>query len=116
MCELCICNIDPSCCTDEWTELCGVKAGQFCAVECSCIPLLGGDCCQDGFGNPGCGDIGCQDCVCEQDDFCCSVAWDLGCIGVAGTLCLDECNCEGTSSDRLLHRNPWVSRLWRPGV
>ena len=88
-CELCICNIDPSCCTDEWTELWGqgrsVLRGMFMH------PLLGGDW-PGWLRNPGCGDIGCQDCVCEQDD-CCSVARDLGCTGLQDP-CLDECNCE----------------------
>ena len=42
-------------------------------------------------GGIGCDDAACQDLVCAQDSFCCSVAWDGICAGEAATLCPALC-------------------------
>ncbi|GMV38815.1 MAG: hypothetical protein AMXMBFR64_05310 [Myxococcales bacterium] len=118
-----------SCCGDGQ---CNKAAGESC-VNC------GQDCgpCQCTLGCdettlPGCGTAYCEDCVCAQSPYCCTVAWDLacgelcgqcgmGCGGQSGGLgCLEnlkgagcaDCSCEDCvcAHDPYCCNNEWDSQ------
>lgn len=100
--EFCIeefqtCFLDSFPCGDG---VCGdSESCSTCPLDCGfCV----GDCCLPG-PTPGCNDATCTDCVCANDSFCCSTAWDLECAGSAVTICGAACaECaapEGTCID-----------------
>ena len=53
---------------ESCTQDCGT-----CAPECT--PKSSGT-----PGAPGCGGCGCEKCVCDDDPYCCSTAWDSSCV------------------------------------
>ena len=98
----CVCAQDDYCCTTEWDEVCvGLVEEAGCGqcggpVQCgngscddgehcaNCAEDCGwceGDCCEPN-GTPGCGDAGITACVCAQDDYCCTNAWDEVCVAL----------------------------------
>jgi hypothetical protein len=86
-CETCVCGEKPTCCTEEWTEvcsfLCDVSCGG-CGVSDECSPAL----------IPGIPETGaCADCVCQEDSLCCSVAWDGLCVTLGQGECGESCGC-----------------------
>lgn len=98
--EMCVCQIDDFCCTQQWDETCVSIVGE-CAEPCPGAEpppddggtggtdggAMGGDCCAP-TGAPGCADPQIADCVCQIDDYCCTVEWDDVCAGIA-----TECGC-----------------------
>lgn len=50
----------------------------------------GGACCSTS-ASPGCGDAAVQACVCAQDSYCCSSAWDSACVGEVTSLGCGVC-------------------------
>lgn len=88
-----VCIIDPFCCTNNWDTNCALMASFSCED-----PGGGGTCgdvsageCNDPNGIPACSDAVCCERVCEVDPGCCNSAWDLICVGIAGTLCAETC-------------------------
>ncbi|MEZ4265452.1 MAG: lamin tail domain-containing protein, partial [Myxococcota bacterium] len=67
------------------TETCGL-AGTCEIVEC----CKDNNCCTE-IGTPGCTDAGLEACVCDLDDFCCSVNWDDLCAASAVEDCSNAC-------------------------
>ena len=58
-CENCVCEVIPSCCTDEWDDLCEMVANNECAPQCGCgeptpevTPTPSPDTDQDGYPDP----------------------------------------------------------------
>jgi hypothetical protein len=82
-CEQNVCNVDPTCCTDTYTQACADIAASVCF---ECQPNTG-DCCVQ-HGTPGCEDIACEIEVCQLDPFCCDVAWEAFCADLAVENCL----------------------------
>jgi hypothetical protein len=74
---------------------CNVVCGptQTCSLG-DCVDLGGGGgggaCCV-ASGSPGCGDAAVQACVCAQDSYCCSTAWDTACVGEVTSLGCGVC-------------------------
>ncbi len=70
----------------------------------SCGNPFAGDCFVAN-GTPGCNDASCCNEVCAADPFCCQVAWDEACAGLAALQCGDPCggplaeNCFQPNSD-----------------
>lgn len=58
----------------------------------------GGDCCEAQQG-PGCGGGDVEDCVCMEDDFCCSTVWDAVCSVQVVTLGCAACEGIGGGGD-----------------
>lgn len=91
VCEPCVCNLDPFCCTTAWTQDCVQLANETCNLACSCDvgPV---DCCIGG-STPGCNNPTCESCVCDLDPFCCSAGWDEVCVEEATLDCPAACGC-----------------------
>ena len=100
---ICVCEQDAYCCTDEWDDACVAEVDEFGCGQCAPEPYCGdgtcsagetcstcpddcgqcqgtGDCCADN-GTPGCDNPAIQNCVCQQDSFCCEDEWDDVCVG-----------------------------------
>jgi hypothetical protein len=106
-CQACVCSRDDFCCSNTWDSLCA--SHPECQEVCECAggtptptappesptptATPGGPCC-DTHGGPGCDLSGCEACVCGYNSFCCTVAWDVGCVGTA-VRCAGSCGCEG---------------------
>ncbi len=84
--ESCVCDFDSWCCTDEWDSQCVGEVEEFGCGSCS----FTGDCCQAN-GTPGCDNAAITACVCGQDSFCCSAAWDAQCVGEVSTYGCGNC-------------------------
>ena len=84
-CEECVCELDASCCAEEWTEDCAA----LCTLEC------GGEQCPQA----GCGVLSgtngeaapCAPCVCALQPECCTVAWDASCADLCQGDCGQDC-------------------------
>src|SRR5262249_11612350 len=64
-------------------------ASSFAGVSSCCVPNAG----------VGCDDPACQAAVCNQDQFCCDVAWDFSCADEALSLCVDLCDAPAPPND-----------------
>jgi hypothetical protein len=91
MCISDVCNVDPSCCGNNWTQACAdmcIASNAGCGVArppgfqgCQVLPGLS--------GCPGCD---CELAVCEIEPSCCSSAWDESCVELCrehGNVCLE---------------------------
>ena len=108
-CEALVCTASGFCCVDAWDGLCVDIALQVCDVCGGAPPVCGdgacglaedcesceadcgacpppGDCCEGHVGK-GCADAACEAAVCAEDDFCCTVLWDVLCAESAADLC-----------------------------
>jgi hypothetical protein len=94
-CEQCVCELDATCCTDQWTSECAALCGLFCEGGCA---ENEGDCCVQNDG-PSCADPACANCVCVADSFCCEVLWDPSCAEAAFDACDGFCGCEAGLGD-----------------
>jgi hypothetical protein len=112
-CESCVCDLDDYCCLASWDEWCAYTAEVSCAEECACAPTCGdGSCdlpetcgtCPEDCGactedccsvreDPGCDQISCESCVCEEDAYCCELGWDAACLEIVldTELCASDC-------------------------
>lgn len=97
--ESCVCMQDDYCCNTEWDALCVTQVDSFGCGTCG-GGGGGGDggggggvsaCCEQQPG-AGCPDAAVQDCVCAVDDYCCSVFWDLTCVGEVESLSCGSCS------------------------
>jgi hypothetical protein len=82
--ECSVCG-DGVCATDEDCYLCS----EDCEYPAACPE-------NDGcsiWGNPGCAECECQECVCDQDSTCCDVAWDNDCVELCSD-CMPSSDCE----------------------
>lgn len=118
----CVCANDSFCCTGAWDDTCvreveefgcaicplgtggsstGGSGGQSTGGQGAGGQGMGGtggvppaeDCCLT-HSNPGCFDQGIQECVCEEDVFCCEAGWDFSCVDRA-TACGAGCGSTG---------------------
>lgn len=93
-CCAAVCAQDPSCCEEEWDDLCVTLAKQVAACTAVCNPPCGADCagsCCEVHGNPRCSNLICCEAVCfgwtdergvvyGGDSFCCNIEWDANCV------------------------------------
>jgi hypothetical protein len=98
--QACVCAADSWCCTDAWDQQCVDEVEDLGCGTCSAGPVCGdgncdaseqcancakdcgkcqGLCCQPN-GSPGCDDSLIANCVCNQDAWCCTNAWDEQCV------------------------------------
>ena len=81
------CPIDCGPCLDCGDGVCALAEGCLsCPADCG---ACAGDCCSP--GDPGCDDPTIAECVCEDDPFCCAIAWDGACVEAASWLCAAPC-------------------------
>ncbi len=97
--EMCVCNADPFCCSNQWDGICAGISTSVCMEDCGGVNLPPpqppgmGDCCMAN-GTPGCDDGDVQNCVCAADAFCCDTDWDQICADQA----INDCGgCMGGS-------------------
>jgi hypothetical protein len=84
--EACVCAEDPYCCDTRWDALC---AQHVVTLECgTCAETT--SCCA-GHGAAGCDDGSVEACVCAEDPYCCTTAWDHLCVGQVETLECGTC-------------------------
>jgi hypothetical protein len=126
----CVCAEDAWCCDVEWDVTCVLEVVSFQCGTCEggTVPVCGDGMCKAGetcetcpadcgpCGSTGaCCEVhestGCdkpmvQGCVCQQDAYCCQVAWDETCVaevvdlgcGTCGT-CVPDCNGKDCGGD-----------------
>ena len=100
----CVCAKDSFCCSNSWDNVCVSNVNAFNCGKCAAVDGGGTDggspdggsdggsdidfsevsstqdCCVAGKA-PGCVKKDVQKCVCAQDDYCCTTAWDNICVG-----------------------------------
>ncbi len=110
-CCTAVCLIDPDCCDIAWDEDCVVLATENCT---QCGDTLAGSCFNPN-PSPACDDEDCCVAVCDVDGFCCSVAWDGACVGIASSLteCKPLSGC-GVTEEGTPGRSCYVANL-EPG-
>jgi hypothetical protein len=107
--SVCVCAIDPSCCTNRWTATCAFLADALGCTDCpsssdcnsdgvpdECNVAAEHDCCDYPHGE-GCSDTDIAACVCAHDAYCCTEEWDRACAQLVLSL---ECGvCPSTDCD-----------------
>ena len=76
---LCVCQLDPVCCTGSYDALCITEAVGVCGLAC------GVSGCDDPAS--GCDDDAVERCVCDIDPYCCGVCFDDNCARLARHPC-----------------------------
>ncbi|KAL7557679.1 hypothetical protein ACA910_012356 [Epithemia clementina (nom. ined.)] len=86
-CEMRVCAWDWWCCSAAWDNTCAHHAQQFCTCQgdsncasASCTSRA------SWAGCPSCPT--CQQAVCGEDPYCCTVQWDDVCANAASDMCL----------------------------
>ena len=105
-----VCTVDATCCQTSWDDLCVQWAAFFCP---GCGDPAAGNCCV-AHTTPFCDDVDCCEAVCEIDDFCCTVRWDVNCVELASTVCsLPNCLCgdPNAGSCKSVHPTPGCNDL-----
>lgn len=80
-----VCAIRPECCLESYSKECSDIALKACT-----LPVPENHCFQSSTV-PGCDDEKCLEKVCEEDDKCCTVAYNGNCVGIArqnGLVCI----------------------------
>ena len=84
--EACVCALDAYCCEERWDELCASEVDDFNCGACSDSV----SCCTADDG-PGCSVGRIEQCVCDDDPYCCNTAWDATCVGKITSLGCGTC-------------------------
>jgi hypothetical protein len=87
--EQCVCDADPYCCGTAWDSLCVAEIETLGCGSCEDV----GSCCET-HATSGCEDAEAEACVCDEDPYCCSTAWDSLCVAEVESLGCGQC---GTS-------------------
>jgi hypothetical protein len=93
-----VCALDPYCCQVIWDAACAAEARGTCTgrKEACPVPPCGSDllpsCCVPSNA-PNCQNADCCTAVCQLDQFCCDIAWDVVCAQLA--LANPACGCDG---------------------
>jgi hypothetical protein len=96
--EECVCATDAFCCDSVWDDLCASEVESLGCGVCAPPDVPSPDCCTESTV-PGCGDPSIESCVCEQDDYCCSTAWDAICVNEVEGLGCGSCTNVGSTGD-----------------
>jgi hypothetical protein len=107
--EQCVCQVDAYCCDTMWDEACvGLVDSEGCG-DCGGSatggsgaggagagaggggdPPVAGECCTPS-STPGCSEVGVQDCVCAEDQYCCAIEWDDLCVELVESASCGAC-------------------------
>jgi hypothetical protein len=85
-CTAAVCAADSYCCMTAWDTVCVGEVGMHCGAACGCSHPE----CTVGDPLPD----NCSPCatkICAADSFCCSVKWDLTCVGAVPGVCGVTC-------------------------
>lgn len=90
-CAACVCDQEPSCCSQDWDNTC-LSAALSCPAEC--FAVVGN--CGDPRPEAGCSDALCEACVCNDWALpsCCTTEWDEGCAQAADGVLGDNTTCQ----------------------
>jgi hypothetical protein len=106
-CDACvkqICAVDPTCCSDTWSQGCVDKVHDVCGAFCSSsVPQCAHDLCFTGDPLDAACDKACVEQVCASNKACCSSDWDSSCVADAASVCGKACPTQG------------VCKPWFPG-
>lgn len=86
---VCLCQLDPFCCSQQHDELCVREAVSSCGLECTPPPAQN-DCCTPS-ASAGCSSAALLACVCEVDPACCQLRFDQSCVNLASARCGAAC-------------------------
>jgi hypothetical protein len=86
--QQCVCDVAPSCCTDVWSDACAALVEP---LGCGMCGAGSTGCCEE-HDTPSCDDQMIADCVCAQDDFCCTTEWDGLCVAEVEMFGCGMCN------------------------
>ncbi len=112
-----VCDLDSSCCGDEWDDACTTLAAQACS-QCGApvCPAPGG--CFSTHANPGCNQTGCCEQVCTLRPSCCTTTWDATCAALSAQECFPfvgtidiEVNATKDAIDDYLTWSPTIARI-----
>ena len=113
--QACVCEEDSFCCGYTWDQVCVDEVAEFDCGDCDgggcgngacdddedcltcpedCGECQGSGCCQP-HATPGCDDAAVQDCVCEEDAYCCEEEWDGVCVDEVDGMGCGSCGSEG---------------------
>ena len=84
--QSCVCAADPYCCNTHWDSICVGEVESLGCGQCNSAE----PCC-DAHPNPGCNDVGVQECVCDVDPYCCNNQWDSICVDEVDSLGCGTC-------------------------
>ena len=102
-CCLAVCNLDPTCCINDWDSNCVLFANAACAGYCGAE--ASGNCFA-AHANPACNNSACCTAVCNLDPFCCSSSWDVNCAIFAGFACPGNPGTCGVTADSCFEPHP----------
>lgn len=93
--QACVCEADSYCCDTRWDGTCTTEVESFGCASCQPAPAMSdADCCSAHQGL-GCEDVGVEACVCDDDPYCCTTAWDDTCVSNVEGLGCGSCS-DGT--------------------
>lgn len=105
-----VCDIDPTCCNENWDASCV----QTALVQCKPFPQWECPCYGSPFeihANPGANDESCCSVVCQVDPGCCIDEWDESCVSLARERCCGPIGCgSGCNGDCFTdHDSPYCN-------
>ena len=102
-CCLAVCNLDPTCCINDWDTNCVLFANNACVGYCGAE--ASGNCFA-AHANPACNNSACCTAVCALDPFCCTTSWDTNCAIFAGFACPGNPGTCGVTPDSCFEPHP----------
>lgn len=105
-----VCELDPTCCSFRWDELCAQTAVGVCKYDAcgsGSSAALRRPCTLPSIV-PGCSDTSCCEAICANDQICCEQAWDETCAAAAALSedCGQVANCPTRGDPFEVHNNP----------
>jgi len=100
--EICL-SVDPFCCEVRWDAVCVDLTLTYCGGFGPC-PGRGSCIFEHPF--PGCNDTICCSAVCQVDNVCCSLGWDVNCADIARAICFGLQDCPGDKRCDQSHGSP----------
>ena len=86
-----VCEEGLECGSNGCGGLCAACLGEATCEDNVCVgEFPGGKGCE-AAADPGCETCECEDCVCGEDDYCCTTAWDEICVGMCAVNCGAAC-------------------------
>jgi hypothetical protein len=99
----CVCAQDPFCCAGTWDQLC---VSEVESLGCGTCGGQGEGGCCEAHATPSCDDAAVAECVCAQNDLCCTTSWDEQCVAQVETLGCGTCGGPSGTGCCELHATP----------
>jgi hypothetical protein len=93
----CVCAQDSYCCDTQWDAQCVEEVDTFGCGQCQ--PVSDPQACCEAGTEAGCPDAAVQQCVCDEDPYCCDTAWDDLCVQEVDDFGCATCQDQGGGDD-----------------